>query len=79
MQLSGKTVLVVGASSGIGRQVVLALSHRGNNLVITARRKNLLDALAAEVRANGSECLAVASEKAKGLSVFRVVAGQSQP
>ncbi len=50
MQLSGKTVLVVGASSGIGRQVVLALSHRGNNLVITARRKNLLDALAAEVR-----------------------------
>lgn len=62
MQLSGKTILVVGASSGIGRQVVLALSHRGNKLVITARRQSLLDALAAEVRANGSECLVVASD-----------------
>ena len=46
--------LVTGASSGIGLQISLELARRGYDLVLTARRKELLGALADEIRA-GSE------------------------
>lgn len=43
--LSGKTVLVTGASSGIGRQVAVSCAEMGASVVLTARRKELLDEL----------------------------------
>jgi uncharacterized protein len=42
--------LVTGASSGIGRAIAIELGERGYDLVVTARRKELLEALAEEVR-----------------------------
>jgi 3-oxoacyl-[acyl-carrier protein] reductase len=44
-KLSGKTVLITGASSGIGWASALALAGEGANLVLTARREERLDAL----------------------------------
>ena len=41
-------VLVTGASSGIGRATALAFAHAGANVAVAARRKELLDELAAE-------------------------------
>ena len=49
MKMQGKTALVTGASSGIGREMAKLLAQRGLNLVITARRKELLDELAEEI------------------------------
>lgn len=43
--------LVTGASSGIGRAIALELAGRGHDLVVTARRQELLQALAEEARA----------------------------
>ena len=60
--LRNKTVLITGASSGLGRGLATALSHAGNRLVVTARRQGLLDELAAEVVANGSECIVAAAD-----------------
>jgi short-subunit dehydrogenase len=51
MVLTNKTILITGASSGIGRAVALALGRRGNNLVVTARRQALLESLQQEVGA----------------------------
>lgn len=43
-----RTVVITGASSGFGRGVALRLAEQGCNLVLAARRGNLLDSLAKE-------------------------------
>lgn len=54
--LEGKTALVTGASSGLGAAMARGLSRAGADLVITARRIERLEALAAEIEANGGKC-----------------------
>ena len=41
--LHNKTILVTGASSGIGRQIALSICEMGGNVVITARDKKRLE------------------------------------
>jgi 3-oxoacyl-[acyl-carrier protein] reductase len=53
LQLAGKTALVTGASSGIGRGIALALACEGVHLAVAARRGDLLETLAGEIVAAG--------------------------
>ena len=51
MQLRGSRILVTGASGGLGVAIYRELAHEGAELVLTARRRELLDSLAAETGA----------------------------
>ena len=57
--LTGKTYLVTGASSGIGAATALALGRAGANVVLGARRLDACEALAAQIRTQGGQALAL--------------------
>ena len=48
--ITGKRAIVSGASEGIGRATVLTLAQEGADVAFCARRMDMLEELAAEVR-----------------------------
>jgi len=61
-EFDGKWALVTGASAGIGRALACELARRGARLILTARRRDRLEALAAELRASGTEVRVLAAD-----------------
>ncbi len=72
--LSGKVALVTGASSGIGRASALALANQGAAVVITARRLDKLESLAAEIKSRGHRALATQMDVTKKTDIDTAVA-----
>src|SRR5688500_9068831 len=70
--LAGRTVVVTGASSGIGAAVVRALGAEGARLVIGPRRTDRLDELAREL--GGDRVVAVRTDMRVEADVVRLVA-----
>lgn len=59
VDLTGRTAVVTGASSGIGVHLARGLAAHGANVVVAARRLQRLEALAAELGESGTQALAV--------------------
>lgn len=62
MQVEGKTALVTGASSGLGRHFARLLAREGARVVVAARRLDALAALADEIGGQGGTCIPVAMD-----------------
>lgn len=61
-KLAGRTFIVTGASSGVGRGAALELGRSGANVVLAARRLDALESLVAEIQREGGTALAVATD-----------------
>jgi NAD(P)-dependent dehydrogenase (short-subunit alcohol dehydrogenase family) len=59
VDLEGKRVLLTGASSGIGESAAEEFARRGATVVVAARRKDLLEALAGRIEDNGGTAIAI--------------------
>ncbi|NBC09814.1 MAG: glucose 1-dehydrogenase [Bacteroidetes bacterium] len=57
-RLEGKTAIITGASKGIGAAIAHALADAGANVVVSSRKQEAVDAVAAEI---GDQALAVAA------------------
>jgi NAD(P)-dependent dehydrogenase (short-subunit alcohol dehydrogenase family) len=60
--LTGSVALVTGASSGLGERFARVLASQGAAVALCARRVDRLEALAAEINANGGKAIAVAMD-----------------
>src|SRR5436190_12346692 len=74
MNLRGKTVVITGASSGIGSAAAVAMAARGAHLVLGARRSDRLDAVAAQCRALGVSATAVVTDVTQREDCLRLIA-----
>jgi NAD(P)-dependent dehydrogenase (short-subunit alcohol dehydrogenase family) len=60
--LTGKTAVVVGGTSGIGRVLALGLADAGADVVVTARRDALVEEVAAEIERRGRKTMRMTSD-----------------
>jgi len=60
--ISDSVIVITGASSGMGRATALEVAHCGANVVLAARRIQLLEAAATRCQRVGGQALAVPTD-----------------
>jgi len=73
--LKGKTALVTGAGSGIGKAAALLLGEAGANVVVLSRTQEEIEETAAEIEALGAKALAITGDTSKDEDMRRAIAG----
>ena len=74
LELKDKVAIVTGGTQGIGRATALRLAQEGARVVIAARGKERLEAVAGEIRASGGAVAAVQADVGKPEDCERLVA-----
>jgi NAD(P)-dependent dehydrogenase (short-subunit alcohol dehydrogenase family) len=70
--LSGRSAVVVGGTSGIGRTLALGLADAGANVAVTGRRAELVEAVATEIETRGRRTLRVTADVADRSTLERL-------
>lgn len=71
--LTGKVAIITGASKGIGKAIALAYAQAGAAVVVSSRKQEVLDAVAAEIKAAGGRALAVEAHMGESDQVAALV------
>ena len=74
LDLTGRTAVVIGGTSGIGRVIARALAEGGADVVPTSRRADLVEEAAADIEARGRRSLRMASDVNDRASLERLLA-----
>lgn len=74
LDLEGRTAVVVGGTSGIGRAIAHGLGDAGANVVCTSRRAEQVGAAASEIEALGRQTLRITSDVSDKRSIERLLA-----
>jgi NAD(P)-dependent dehydrogenase (short-subunit alcohol dehydrogenase family) len=74
LDLSGRTAVVIGGTSGIGHALALGLAEAGANVVPTSRRVELVDKTASEIEALGRKSFSCPSDVADRASIEHLLA-----
>ena len=77
--LADWTVVITGASSGMGRGTALKLAARGARVVLAARREALLEEAAAEARAGGGDAIVVPTDVSRPDDIQRLLQASLVP
>lgn len=57
--LNGKVAIITGSSKGIGKAIARGLAENGAKVVVSSRKQEAVDAVAAEFKAEGLEAIAI--------------------
>jgi len=71
--LTGKVILVTGGSRGLGQQMVRAFAEHGADVIITSRKIEACDEMAAEVRAMGRRALAFGAHVGRWAEIDKLI------
>lgn len=63
--LQGRTIAITGASSGIGRATAIACARAGMNVVLAARREDMLNDAVQKIRSEGAKAEALVMDVTK--------------
>lgn len=74
MSFKDDVAIVSGASSGIGEETAIRLAREGAKVVLVARRKNIVEALAEKIKSEGGEAAAFAGDVSNADDVKAAVA-----
>ena len=72
-KLTGRTAIVTGATSGIGKATALLFAEEGADLVITGRRAELGQRVSDEIRQKGARCVFVEADHSQAGDCSRVL------
>ena len=78
LSLEGKTAVVIGGTSGIGRTLSLGLADAGADVIASARRQELVEETAAEVERRGRQTLRLSSDLRNRASLDQLLAASLQ-
>ena len=73
LELNGKTAVVIGGTSGIGRAIAHGLAEAGADVVPTSRRMEQVEAAATEIEERGRRSLRVISDVSNRASLQTVL------
>jgi NAD(P)-dependent dehydrogenase (short-subunit alcohol dehydrogenase family) len=76
--LEGKTAVVIGGTSGIGRILALGLADAGADVIASARRREQVDETAAEIERRGRQTLRLCSDVRSRVSLDELLAASLQ-